>query len=295
MRQIRHFRTIADERQITRASKKLHMSQPPLSHSLQLLETEIGVTLFERSGRRMELTEAGRVLYERTQHFFEYMDETLAEVRETGSGIKGMLSAGCVKSSFALIPPKMKAFREEYPGVTFELREGDSFQLAEQLKQRTIDFAVVRLPLEMEDFNSIPLPDEKYTAIIPEAWAGVYGDTIAIEDLGILPLLLLRRISGEGQYEIIMDRFREEQVTPNVAAVCPDVDMILEMVSEEVGASIIPEATLHKNNLTGIKALDIADRTLVSESAIIWLKDRYLPKSAERFIGMLGGNTESKP
>lgn len=287
MRQLRHFRTIAEEGQITRAARKLHMSQPPLSQSLKAFEVEIGVRLFERNGRKMELTEAGTVLYHKTGHFFEYFEETLSEVKETGAGVKGKIAIGCVKSSFALIPPKMKTFREQYPHITFELREGDSYQLAEQLKEREIDFAIVRLPLGMADFNSIPLSDEKYMAIIPDGWKDGCMGTITIEELGRLPLLLLQRISGVGQYEIIMNRFDEEGVDPNVVAVCPDVDMILEMVSKEVGASIVPEAALQKSNLSGIKAVEIEKRTLVSQSAIIWLKDRYMPKSAQRFIDML--------
>jgi len=285
MRQLRYFYTIATEGQITRAAKKLHMAQPPLSQSLKALEKEIGVPLLERNGRKMELTDAGAVLYDKAEHFFKYLDETLTEVRETGEGLKGKLTVGCVKTCFSHIPRRMKTFRENYPNVTFELREGDSYLLAEQLKNRRIDLAVVRLPLEMEPYSSYFLPEEKYVVIMPEHWAESYSpDSITMNELADIPLLLLRRISGVGQYELIMDKFEKRNLNPNIVMVCPDVDMILELVSREVGASIVPASTLQKNNLGGIRSFPIEDETIISKSAIIWLKDRYLSKSARRFI-----------
>jgi len=88
-RQLRYFFVIAQEGQISRAAKKLHMAQPPLSQSLKSLETELGVRLFERNGRTMELTNAGKVLYNRAKELFYYLDETINEVRDTNEGLKG--------------------------------------------------------------------------------------------------------------------------------------------------------------------------------------------------------------
>ncbi|GIO22731.1 LysR family transcriptional regulator [Oceanobacillus sp. J11TS1] len=285
MRQLRYFYTIATEGQITKAANKLHMAQPPLSQSLKALEKELGVTLLERNGRKIELTTAGKVLYNKANHFFNYLEETITEVRETGEGLKGNLSIGCVKSAFSHIPDRMKVFREKYPDVTFELREGDSYLLAEDLKNREIDLAIIRLPLEMDAFSSYFLPDENYVAVLPAKWATPYNTaTITMEKLAELPLLLLRRISGIGQYELILNKFKKHTLNPNIVTVCPDVDMILELVSKEVGASIVPESTLKKVNLSGITSLAIKDGTLISRSSIIWLKDRYLSKSAKHFI-----------
>ncbi|GIO20437.1 HTH-type transcriptional regulator BsdA [Oceanobacillus oncorhynchi subsp. incaldanensis] len=285
MRQLRYFYTIAEEGQITRAAKTLHMAQPPLSQSLKALEKEIGVPLFERSGKKMELTEAGEVLYNKTGYFFKYLEETLTEVKETGEGLKGQLTVGCVKTLFSHVPQRIKSFREKYPNVTFELREGDSYLLAEQLKNRSLDLAIVRLPLDLDLYSSFHLPDENYVVIMPEQWAKSYeSPSITMNEIANLPLILLRRISGIGQYELIIDKFKELELAPDVVTVCPDVDMILELVSAEVGASIVPASTLKKHSINGIKSFTIEDETIISKSAIIWLKDRYLTKSKQRFI-----------
>ncbi|MFP7225417.1 LysR family transcriptional regulator [Priestia filamentosa] len=74
LRQLRYFTAIAEEKQITRAAKKLHMAQPPLSHQLKLLEQELGVLLLERNGKEMELTEAGKTLYKRGKDLIEKLE-----------------------------------------------------------------------------------------------------------------------------------------------------------------------------------------------------------------------------
>ena len=81
-----------------------------------------------------------------------------------------------------------------------------------------------------------------------------------------------------------MDKFDKQGLSPHVVTVCPDVDMILELVNAEVGASIVPASVLNKQSLAGIKSLTIKDEEIISKSAIIWLKDRYLSKSKQRFI-----------
>lgn len=283
MRQLRYFYTIAQEGQITRAAKKLHMAQPPLSQSLKALETELEVKLLERNGRKMELTKAGMVLYKKAKNIFQYMDDTVTEVKETGKGLKGKLAIGCVKSCFSYIPEQMRIFREQYPHITFQLREGDTYRLAELLNNRTIDLAVVRLPLEMKALSFHPLPNEKFVAVLPKQWAQNNLD-ISIKELAKLPLLLLHRISGVGQYELIMDHFEVVGLHPNVVCECPNVDMLLELVNEGIGATIIPESALSKLHLYGVKKMKIKDADIISKSAVIWLKDRYLSKSASRFI-----------
>lgn len=291
MKQLRYFYTIAKEGQITRAAKKLHMAQPPLSQSLRAFETELGVSLLERNGRAMELTEAGSILFDKAERLFQYIDDTITEVQETEQGLKGTLTIGCVKSCFSYMPEKMGVFRKRYPNVTFQLREGDTFHIAELVKNRETDLGVVRLPLDMKPFSKIPLPDEEFVAVLPIEWGGGATD-ISIEKLARLPLLLLHRISGVGQYEVVLDHFENAGLIPNVICECPNVDMLLELVNEGIGATIIPESALSKFHLQGVQTMAIKDANIVAKSAVIWLKERNLSKSASRFIELFAEESE---
>lgn len=285
LKQLNYFLTIANEGQIVRAAKKLHMAQPPLSQTLKMLEQELGVLLLERNRKKMKLTEAGKALYKNAERLLHQFDETIIEVKETGQGLRGKLSIGCVKTCFAYMPERIRLFRGQYPEVTFELREGDSFRLAEHLNNRDIELAIVRLPLEMNDYAFLPLPEENYVAVVPEQWVDDKRTTsIPMRELAKMPLLLLHRISGIGQYEVIVNQFKEHDFEPNVVCECPDAAMLLSLVNAGVGASLLPKSTLSALPATGGKILDIEGAEIISESAVIWLKDRYLSKNALRFI-----------
>ncbi|MGV3489321.1 MAG: LysR family transcriptional regulator [Tuberibacillus sp.] len=285
VKRLHYFVTIAEEGKITQAAKKLHIAQPPLSQQLKLLEQELGVLLFERNGRHLELTEAGKVLYKKAVNLLEQFDEIIKEVKETGKGLRGILSIGCVKSCFAYIPGKIQRFREQYPDVIFNLRSGDSYRMAEHLRNRDIELAFVRLPLEMNEFSFLPLPDEPYIAVIPEHWIDdPSAKSISLKELAQLPLMLLHRISGIGQYEVVINHFKNRGYEPNIVCECPDASMILDMVSAGVGATIIPQSAFLAPLPQGRKILKIEGGELISQSAVIWLKDRYLSKSAKHFL-----------
>ncbi len=285
IKQLRYFYEIANEGQITRAAKKLHIAQPPLSQALKALEANLGVLLFERNGRQMELTEAGEVLYEKAKTIFYKIDETIIEVKETGKGVRGTLSIGCNKSCFSHIPKKISIYQQSFPQVKFQLIEGDSYFLAKQLIEREIELAFIRLPIDMNGFDFLELPSEEYVAVVHNNWIDDPTRTsISMKDLAKIPLLLLHRIRGVGQFEIIMDKFMEEGLKPTILCESPNVDMLLDLINEGLGATIVPQSTLLKQNTKNVSVLKIVNTTIVSKSAIIWLKDRYISKSAERFI-----------
>jgi DNA-binding transcriptional LysR family regulator len=282
IKQLRYFSTIAQEGQITRAAKKLHMAQPPLSQQLKLLEQELGVLLMERNGRSLELTEAGRILYKRAKEILHQVNETIIEVKDVGEGLKGTLSIGSVKSCFSYIPARLRFFREKYPMVTFRLKEGDSFRLSQYLKNREIELALVRLPLDINDFSSLPLPTDPFVVVMPEEWSD--RTNIQMRELADVPLMLLHRISGMGLYEIVVDGCRKYGFEPKVICECPDAAMLLSLVRAGVGATLLPKSTFPALPSNGLKIMNIDDFTINSESAVIWLKGRYLSKNAVLFI-----------
>lgn len=284
LRQLRYFATIAEEGQITRAAKKLHMAQPPLSQQLKALEEELNTLLVQRNGKNIELTAAGKVLYKRATNLLSQIDETIMEVKEVGEGLKGTLSIGSVKTCFSYLPQRIRIFREKYPKVTFRLYEGDTYRLLQDLRNRHIEVAIVRLPLESrsDDLSLIPLPTDYFVAVIPETWN--YQNSIGLDELSNVPLMLLQRFKGVGLYEIIIEACRKKHFEPNIICQCSDADMILSLVREGVGASFLPRSVLQSIPTEGLKILELEEFSIPSESAVIWLKDRYLSKSAVTFI-----------
>ncbi|SEA33965.1 DNA-binding transcriptional regulator, LysR family [Thalassobacillus cyri] len=295
LKQLRYFRAVAEEKQVTRAAKKLHMAQPPLSQQIKMIEDELDLKLFDRQGRSLELTKAGEILYEKSGKILSDFEEALIEVHETSEGIRGTMHIGSNKSCFSFLRTTLHHFKAENPDVSYQLREGDTSLLEECILNREIELAVVRLPLQYEEFDMLPLPSEPYLLVAPDSWNldKVGEGYVGFNILKDIPLMLLHRIKGSGQYELILDEIRNHGIEPNVICEAPDPTMLLSLVSEGMGATIVPESTLHAFSFNNIQSYAFSDINIKAESVVIWHKDRYLSKAAQRFIHTLKEQSEN--
>lgn len=286
IKQLKYFATIVEEGQITRAAKKLHMAQPPLSHQLKQLEETLGVILLERNGKKLELTESGKIFYKKTKQLLHQLNDMILEVQEINDGTKGTLSIGCVKSCFSYLPKTMRKLLEKFPNVKFHLREGDTFLISEFLKSREIEVGIIRLPIDTDEYQTIKLPSDPYVAVIPQHW-NYKHHSIQMKDIKEMPLLLLHRISGKGQYEMVVNECARHGFEPKILCECPDVTILLSLVAEGVGATIVPKSAVSNFQIPNIQMLEIEDSSITAEASIIFEKNRYLSKSAANFIKIL--------
>ncbi|CAM4348981.1 LysR family transcriptional regulator [Paenibacillus typhae] len=289
IRQLRYFIALAEERQVTSAALKLHMSQPPLSQQLKLMETELGVQLFHRNGRQLELTAPGRTLFEHALTITRLMDEAKAETRESGLGIRGKLSIGVNTLSDSRLPGALSLFREKYPKVTFKIQQNETNTLIQLVRDKTLDLAIVRLPIDLEDFDCLMLGDEPLYFVTGDAEPGTLTckhESVSYEAIAGYPLLL-PSTEGLGLYNLILEHFRSRGLSPIIIGECSDIGMLIELVSSGFGASILPETSLGRHTGRSLRYSRIDDPYAVSSSAVIWLKQPFLSKAAVNFIGTL--------
>jgi DNA-binding transcriptional LysR family regulator len=284
IRQLRYFLTIVEEGQITRAAKKLNIAQPPLSRQLKVLEEEFGTKLFVRNGRQLELTQAGQVLYKRGITVIHNLEETVLDVKQTGEGIKGSLSIGTSASCKHFIPSRIRYFRETYPKVTFKIWENNPFQLSEQIHNRNIELAIVPSIINIEDFSYIHLKEEPFVFIAPENWKIASETKVNFKKIAELPLLLLHRVNEKGSYKMIIHEFKSHGLKPNIICESPDASILISLVEEGVGATILPKSSLFGYPSRKIKILDLDNCSLKTETYLVWKKVGFLSKIAKRFI-----------
>lgn len=286
IKQLHYFRTIVEEGQITRAAKILHMAQPPLSQSLKTLEKELGTALIIRHAKKLELTQAGKILYQRAVHLLNLMDETKSEIQELGEGVRGTLSIGAASACMSYIPDRIQQLREAHPDLYFRIYQGDTYYLEELLENRDIEVAVARLPVDSQHFQIKRLPKEPFIVVVPAKWqANFLSNKIELKDIAPYPILMLKRIKGTSMFESLFKECYESGFKPNVIAECPDVSTVIALVTAGVGITIIPKSEFHMAYNHHLRILELSSKTsLQSEPVVMWRNDNHLSKAAEKFI-----------
>ncbi|MDU2611008.1 MAG: LysR family transcriptional regulator, partial [Pseudomonas aeruginosa] len=152
LRHLRYFIAVAEELHFGRAAERLGISQPPLSQQIQALEEEIGARLFERTNRRVELTDAGRLFLDESRQVLAQVDKAVLLARRAHLGELGELKIGFTSSApfTSTIPSSIHAFRKAYPDVHLDLQEMSSRQVLKALLEESLQVGVIR-PLALPD------------------------------------------------------------------------------------------------------------------------------------------------
>ena len=291
IRQLRYFIVIAEEKQISAAAKKLYMSQPPLSQQLKNMEASLGEQLFERSGKFLELTEAGKILYKYALQITQMMEEAKNEVADVGGGVDGRLAVGINTFSLGNLNEVFHQYRSMYPKIKYKIQQNESSLLCYLLKQREIEMAIVRLPLEIDEFTLQHLHSEPFYVITSKEKKLFTGDA-TLEEVSRYPLVL-PSIEGLGVYYSIHEAFSKAKIQPEIIAEFSDLKLMMELVSTDFGVSIVPESLLHLYKEYPVHIHKIADSEQLSgDIGLIWLKDHRLSKAAQNFIDVLTANID---
>lgn len=282
LRTLNYFVTVAEELNITRAAGILMISQPPLSAQIKHLEEELGTPLFVRGKRRLILTDAGRILYQRAKDILNLTEKAAAEIRSLSTGMSGTVSIGLVEGMAPDIASEWFAgFIEEHPNVRFRILDGNSDDLIEKLRGGLIGLAVITAPYDQIILNSFHVGHEKMTALMnrshPLAMNG--KSVLDAEELLDYPLIVPSRKS---HIEEIQRWFRKTGRTPNI--IC-EMDNYLDaaaLAGRGIGISIFPQTAYVMNDSLISKELDGAEKSV--EYLFVWRKGHMLPTVEESFI-----------
>lgn len=281
LKQLGYFIAIAEEGSISAAAKKLHISQPPLSQQLKLLESSLGVRLVERGPRRVTLTEAGNIFYKRANRILELSDAAVRELEDFGLKLSGTLRLGTTSSSGpALLSGRITEFCRSFPGVRFELHEGNTFELIELLAGGVIEIAIARTPFHAENVDSWPLGSEPMIAVAQEAFfTGMPKENISLCDLGDKPLILYRRFE-----QMILSACRGLDLNPNIFCKNDDARTSLLWADAGLGIAIMPKSMELYLAWGHCARKIIREPSLQSQVTAIWRNDRPLSAAAKNFL-----------
>lgn len=284
LRQLNYFIAVVESGTISGAARALHMSQPPLTAQMHALEAELGCALFEHVGRRLKITEAGRTFYARAKAIATLCAGTRAEMADLSAGIAGVLHIGVISSVCgAEFTGWMSAFTKSHPGVRYDLREANTYQLLNLLRERAIDLAIVRTPFAAPDMRVIPMRRERMVAA---GEARYFTDmphaAISLNDVSSLPLLIYRRWEN-----ILRERFERMGLAPRVMCVSDSALTTIALAEAGLGVALVPASTLAGADFSGIECREIDKSGVASEIDAVYRSDAELTAVAVEFLQAL--------
>lgn len=244
LRQLRYFKAIIEEGTITGAARKLHISQPPLSSQMHLLEKELGSTLFERGARQIVPTEAGSRLYRYALEMLELESAAREEISNLKTGHQGILHLGMVSSGgHEKLYGLLREFKSRYPHIQVKVHEGNSYELLEQLRKGKLDVSLLRSPFSRYGLDLVPLEKTSMAVgLSGKAFPSFQPGSFLLKDLTGLPLILYRRWE-----KIIMEECEKEKFQPDVYCVADDARTCREWAEAGLGAALVPLTVLEKS------------------------------------------------
>ncbi|WP_342430994.1 LysR family transcriptional regulator [Neobacillus sp. FSL H8-0543] len=281
IKQLRYFIAIAEERNITAAANRLHLSQPPLSIMLKQLEEELGVKLIERNGKSMELTDKGQLLYQRALQLVNSFEEIKNELQDTEEGKRGVLNVGINTLSVSGFSEMLQSFHKNHPLVSLKIALNDSFYLAELVKTRSIEMAFVRLPLEHRGLTYHHLINEPFVFV-----SNKEVKIISLEEISHMPLMI-PSTEGLSIYNTILEGFTRQKLQLTSIAECSDMYVLMELVKGGMGATIVPKSVFDVYGTKGLYTAPISNGNLFSSLGIIWLEHHYVSTPAKNFMELV--------
>ncbi|NYV76220.1 LysR family transcriptional regulator [Streptomyces sp. UH6] len=277
LRQLRHFLTLAEECHFGRAAARLHVAQPALSQQVKQLERELGVSLFNRSTRHVELTEAGRHLVEHARVLVAEERRALVHMRELATGHAGRVSVGFIgTATYDVLPRVARTVRARLPRITLELR-GETLtpQLAEGLRSGAFDLAVLRGALDAEDIRTVPLRSEPLMAVLPSHHRLAGRPSVPLADLAGEPFVVHPSQARSSMYDLVLAACRRAGFRPAQLLEVGETATLVVLVAAGHGVALVP-ASVRSLSVEGVTYVPLAE----PESVDLLLARRARPESA---------------
>lgn len=278
IRQLEYFCAIVEAGTISGAARELHMTQPPLSYQIRMLEEELKVSLFLRGTKKITLTEAGKTLYEQAGKILRLTDLTKSEVIKSSQA--ATLHIGMTPSTVSMMADYLLQFARRYPQIHFDIHEGSTFTLKDQLENQQIDITTLRTPIMLNGYETKVLAREQLLAIAIPEYPLFQGKTsVSLKELADQPLILSHRYQ-----KYMFSVFEKAGIAQDFYCACEDARTALIMAEKGLGIAILPSSMVkHSEKL---KAWKIEDADLTTEILLVWRKGR-IPVEVKAFLEML--------
>jgi DNA-binding transcriptional LysR family regulator len=285
LRSIRSFVAVAEQQSFGRAAESLSLAQPSLSLQIQKLERDLGVQLFRRTSRRVELTDAGEALLVEARALLAHAQIAVETARNVASGEVGRLRVGFYDTApLIIMPALLHRFRLRYPRVHLHFVEHSTREQLAMLARGEIDIGILRGPVADKAIASRRVATETLLVALPEQHPLAGSDAIDVAALRDEPFVLLPRAKGSGLYDEIIMLCRKHGFSPSLGQEANETHTVCGLVAAGIGVSIVP------SSVRALRVRGLAYRPLRPTSTIqrnvAWLAASRTP-ALRAFVEML--------
>ncbi|HYF61851.1 MAG TPA: LysR substrate-binding domain-containing protein [Herpetosiphonaceae bacterium] len=284
LRQLHYFLEAGDLLNFTAAAQRLHITQSTLSQQIKQLELELGTPLFDRIGKRVRLTEAGRQLRTYARQAVVSAASGRQAIQDLADLQTGTLAIGATYALRARLTPALIAFAARYPGIQLQVRFGTSDELLEQLDAARLDVILTFHEQEFAPRFAWQHLFESPLALVAapgSAWAR--RDGIAPEELRGVRLAL--PVQGYSTRNFLDARFAEWGIAPDIALEVNDIPTLFALVETGGWCTILTLATVE--NHPSLAAIPLLGEGMNRQAWVVWLKERYRKRAASEFCALV--------
>ena len=273
LRHLRYFVVVAEELNITRAAKLLQMAQPPLSQQIHQLEEELGVTLFHRSKRRIELTDAGQVFLEEARRTLVQAEHARRMAQRAQRSEIGRLVMGFVsEATYDLLPSMLQAYRARFPQVEIVLREMTTMQQVQALQKGSIHLGQLRPPIPETGLSLQIVRQEPFIMVLPPTTRFVPDERLPLSALSEEAFVLFPRAISPGVHDQVISLCNQAGFSPTIVQEATELHTILGLVAVGIGVSLLP-ASARLLRSQGVVYRVLPQTGTRASTALAWRQD----------------------
>jgi DNA-binding transcriptional LysR family regulator len=289
LRHLRYLVAVADAGSVSRAAGQLRVTQPALSRQIRDLESELGVPLFDRVGRRLQLTAAGDSLLARARDILRSADSLREHAGALAGGATGTLRLGATAQTLeSLISPFLGGFRRSWPGIDIRLVEDGGLRLKTRVQRGELHLALGAVPAG-DDLKARPLFPVWVLAVMPSRTPRARRKTLEVAELDRAAVLLLRRdFASRLRFDAACEAAR---IRPQVLLEAGDPHSLVSLARGGHGIAIVPSTTLFGRGGLQVAPLVRNGRAIGGSTAAVWDARRHLPVYAQAFVDALHAYT----
>jgi LysR family transcriptional regulator, hydrogen peroxide-inducible genes activator len=284
LHQLRYFAKVAELGNFTRAAEACFVSQPSLSQQIIKLERELKQPLFERLGRGVRLTDAGRVLKEHADQVLKLLDDARARIVDSPEGGRLTIAAIPTVAPY-LVPQMLQDFRRECPGAQIEILEETTKAALDLCTRGEADLAILALPIEGEHLHVEPLFTEELLLVLPKSHPAAKKPRLTLKDVADEPFVLLNE--AHCLTDNALSFCRRKSFQPIITSRMSQLTTLQQLVSLGHGLSFVPEMAARIDTDKRRVYRNLAGEQPKRTIGLAWHEYRYQTQLFRRFTAWL--------